>query len=191
VLCEQVLVMSRFQKEPPPPPSQILDLPGLLAEFSITADTGELSLKFLVDTYADGNNRPGLLNALKEGGVSKLADRQAIAGAVGKAVRAERFVDAAKAGWPHKAGPVTSKSPTAVVDISDAAPAATAMSGPKPWEATAADAREVAVLFPGQGTQKVTFSVEPCCEPAETATHSQPPESPTDFFTGWHGNGST
>lgn len=143
--------MPPYSKEPPPPPSQIKDLTSLLADASISCATGDLTLQKLVDINNEG--RPAMLNALKAAGLS-LGDRQKLCGAVAKAARENRFNDIGK------------EEPKAV-DISDYA--VTAAPGAKLWEGTPAAEREVAILFPGQGTQKVGMAAKYVDDPLAKA----------------------
>ena len=138
---------------PAPAPSQLADVVALIADACLTC-TCEMTLKDLIDLNAEG--RPAVLSGLKKAGVERLGDRQKLAGALAKAAREGRFDDAAKAGFGGAGSEPAPKAPVAAVDVSDSLPS----RGAKPWEATPASDREVAVLFPGQGTQKVGMATK-------------------------------
>jgi len=74
---------------------------GLLAEAGLQGQPIALASSLEVLTLACGVGRPALLQALKENGVARLADRQKLAGVVSKAVKAGRpLVDGAVAEAP-------------------------------------------------------------------------------------------
>ena len=110
-------------------------------------DTGSLTLKPLVEAFQTGG-RAALLAELKDCGSLSVPKRQVVASAVSKAERAGRFVEAAK-GW--------------LIEDLSLAPSSEDITlgggggGVKHmlWDATPKAQREVAILFPGQGTQKV------------------------------------
>ena len=70
--------------------------------------------------------------------------------------------------------------------------AATALSAPKPWEATPEAQRDVAILFPGQGTQKVGMAAKLLdsgstlpCKPATHAPSARPAHASPHALCGY------